>query len=1214
VDEPSLPEESIFGQALEVRADERAAFLDQACGDNQALRAAVEALLRANERSGDLLDLPESPPATVDEPSALERPGATIGSYKLLEPLGEGGFGAVFLAEQAHPVRRKVALKVLKPGMDSRQVVARFEAERQALALMDHAHIAKVFDGGTTASGRPYFVMELVKGVPITDFCDQNHLTPRQRLELFILVCLAVQHAHQKGIIHRDIKPSNVLVSRHDTAPVVKVIDFGVAKALGQELTDRTLFTGAAQMIGTPLYMAPEQAGLSNLDVDTRSDVYSLGVLLYELLTGTTPFEKERFRKVGYDEMRRIIREEEPPRPSARINTLGQEALTVSTRRQSDPRRLKQLFQGELDWIVMKALEKDRNRRYGTASAFAADVQHHLNDEPVQACPPSSAYRFRKFARRNRTGLVLVGLVLTFVVLSGGGVGWTARDRAAQRAIFKAEIDQALQETARAYQLDKLPEAWAELKRAEGLLASAEVGEEFLQRTRGWRTGLKMAARLEEVRLEHTAVKDGHFDWEVADAAYREAFGQYGLDLVVLAPEEAADRIRQSPIRDALVAALDDWAALTWVGKGDRAAAERLLAVAGSADDDAWRNQFRSAFRRDDRRTLKALAQGKEVPTQPPATVGLVANVLRRTGELALAVEVLRRAQPHHPADFWINHELAYYLLQVRPPLGHDAISFYRVAVVLRPESPGVRVNFGVALQSLSRLPEAEHEYRTATRLKPDYADAHANLGVVLRMQSKLPAAETAYSEAVRLDPKSFRYQFGLGRVRSDQNKLAGAQQAFREAIGLNPDSSDAHWALANVFYLQRKYAEAEAEYRQVVHRQGGNATARYHLAGSQVLQRKWAEAFASYEEAIHLDPNLLLAHTHLAWYLSICPQLELREPRRALAAAMKAVELAPSTGGPRLSTAYQVLGWAYYRTGDWKAGIEALEKSVALQDKPAGGDPYQWYFLAMAHWRLGHKDAARKWYAQATRYQEEHAPGDEGMRSFQAEAAVLMEIPGLARGRFHAERGDWGRAAPDYAKAFEAEPDSDPFVRFEHAYLLVQAGDLDGYRRLCGRMRDQLGRKATGDDVIMLAHTCVLAPDALGDGAEVMRLAEQRLALTCPDPWSTHVMGLACYRAGQHEKAIAWLNQSMKDHPNWEHNVLNGLVLAMAHHRLGETAGARQRLATVGQGIAEIARKKSEKAVTFAPPGWHWRDWLGVQLLRREAEGLLQKDPGSRH
>ncbi len=424
------PAKSIFLEAVERHApDQWPAFLDRACAGQPDLRGPVEALLEAHREVGtaehrELADVTDAGPvATVDEPPVAGQLGTVIGSYKLLEQIGEGGFGVVFLAEQTQPVRRKVALKVLKPGMDTRQVVARFEAERQALAIMDHPNIAQVFDGGATPSGRPYFVMELVKGAPITDFCDQNQMTARQRLELFVPVCQAVQHAHQKGIIHRDLKPSNVLVSRHDTTPVVKVIDFGVAKALGQELTDKTLFTGIAQMVGTPLYMSPEQAGMSDLDVDTRSDVYSLGVLLYELLTGTTPFTKERFRRAADDEIRRIIREEEPPKPSTRISTLGQEAATVSAIRQSDPKRLRQLVRGELDWIVMKALEKDRARRYETASAFAADVQRYLKDEPVEACPPSARYRFRKFARRNTRALLTASVVALAVVLTAAVSG-----------------------------------------------------------------------------------------------------------------------------------------------------------------------------------------------------------------------------------------------------------------------------------------------------------------------------------------------------------------------------------------------------------------------------------------------------------------------------------------------------------------------------------------------------------------------------------------------------------------------------------------------------------------------------------------------------------------------------------------------------------------------------------------------------------------------
>jgi WD40 repeat protein/serine/threonine protein kinase len=437
--------DTIFAEAIEIPSEGgRAAFLEETCGHDPEMRREIEKLVRDHFRAGDFLEQPAAALLpTINEP-IHEGPGAVIGPYKLLEQIGEGGFGIVFMAEQQQPIRRKVALKVLKPGMDTRQVVARFEAERQALAIMDHPNIAKVHDGGVTASGRPFVVMELVKGVPITDFCDQNQLTPRQRLELFVPVCQAVQHAHQKGIIHRDLKPSNVLVTVHDTTPVVKVIDFGVAKALGQELTDKTLFTAFAQLIGTPLYMSPEQAGQSGLDIDTRSDIYSLGVLLYELLTGTTPFDKERFKEAGYEEIRRIIRDEEPPRPSTRISTLGQAATTISTQRQSDPDRLSQLCRRELDWVVMKCLEKDRNRRYDSAGNLARDIERYLRDEPVQACPPSLPYRLRKFARRNKVllptaGVVLVALLLGTVVSAWQGLRATEAEQLAQSRLVKLE-------------------------------------------------------------------------------------------------------------------------------------------------------------------------------------------------------------------------------------------------------------------------------------------------------------------------------------------------------------------------------------------------------------------------------------------------------------------------------------------------------------------------------------------------------------------------------------------------------------------------------------------------------------------------------------------------------------------------------------------------------------------------------------------------------
>ena len=416
--EPHRRVETVFHAALERRAGaERMAYLDGACGDDGDLRSRVDALLGAHEEATGFLEVPP-----VE--GSREGPGTSIGDYKLLQEIGEGGMGVVYMAEQQEPVRRKVAVKVIKLGMDTKQVIARFEAERQALAMMDHANIARVLDAGSTEAGRPYFVMELVRGVPIDEYCDTHNLPTDERLALFTDVCRAVQHAHQKGVIHRDLKPTNVLVTSHDGRPVPKIIDFGVAKATNQNLTERTLFTEFRQIIGTPEYMSPEQAEMSGLDVDTRSDIYTLGVLLYRLLTGTTPVDPRDLRTAGFEEMTRIIREDDPPAPSTRISKLGASAEKIARSRSSDAGSLSRHLRGDLDWIVMKALEKDRTRRYETASALAADIVRHLENRPVEAGPPGTTYRLRKFARRNRKAVVAALALLA--VLGLGLAGTTA--------------------------------------------------------------------------------------------------------------------------------------------------------------------------------------------------------------------------------------------------------------------------------------------------------------------------------------------------------------------------------------------------------------------------------------------------------------------------------------------------------------------------------------------------------------------------------------------------------------------------------------------------------------------------------------------------------------------------------------------------------------------------------------------------------------------
>ena len=415
-------EKEIFECALDLAsAKERLAYLKVACGEDAALLMRVQALLKADE--GAEAFLPEEPKGQATILLVTQKPGDRIGRYKLLQQIGEGGCGVVYMAEQEEPVRRRVALKVIKLGMDTKQVVARFEAERQALALMDHANIAKVLDAGATEAGRPYFVMELVRGVKITDYCDQGKLSTGERLELFVEVCRAIQHAHQKGVIHRDIKPSNVLVTVNDGLGVPKVIDFGIAKATAGPLTDKTIFTAFEQFIGTPAYMSPEQAVMTSLDVDTRSDIYSLGVLLYELLTGTTPFDRRVLMAAGLDELRRTIREQEPARPSTRLSAmLAAELSTAAKQRQTEAPRLIHLLRGDLDWIVMRCLEKDRAHRYDTVNGLATDIQRHLHNEPVTARPPSALYRLQKLVRRNKlafsgaaaiTGVLVCGVVVS---------------------------------------------------------------------------------------------------------------------------------------------------------------------------------------------------------------------------------------------------------------------------------------------------------------------------------------------------------------------------------------------------------------------------------------------------------------------------------------------------------------------------------------------------------------------------------------------------------------------------------------------------------------------------------------------------------------------------------------------------------------------------------------------------------------------------------
>jgi Flp pilus assembly protein TadD len=1220
---PSPSVKEIFDQALEIRsAPEREAFLATACADSPSLRRKVDDLLRAYEHAGSFLEHPTDD--LIGSTVVLRREGAgtVIGSYCLREPIGEGGMGTVYLAEQTQPVQRMVALKVIKPGMDSRQVLGRFEAERQTLALMDHPNIAKVLDAGAIDSDRPYFIMELVKGVPLTCFCDAGRLTPRQRLELFIPVCRAVQHAHQKGVIHRDLKPSNVLVALYDGRPIPKIIDFGVAKATAPTRAGEVPFTELGMVVGTLEYMSPEQAGLNPLDIDTRSDIYALGVLLYELLTGTTPLEPRRLKATPLLESLRIIREVDPPMPSLRLSNT-ERLPSIAACRGLEPRKLRGLVRGELDWIVMKALEKDRNRRYETANGLAMDLRRYLNDEPVLACPPSAWYRGRKFVRRNVQALTMTAVLAVMLLLAvgtvAGSLGWVARDQASRQASLEREIVRGLDETESSYRRGELTEARAALRRAEGLLGTGRRSEPLGRRVEQWRTDLALVARLEEIRLEAAAVKQGHFDRAGADPAYRAEFRRYGLDVETLDPVEAARRIRSATIKDRLVSALDDWMLSKQLsglaGRG------RLLAVARAADPDRWRDRFRDAYGRSDNAALVGLAREEGLQSQPPATALLLSSVLGQIHEHALAIAVLRRAQQRYPADFWLNHNLAYLLMNAAPPQSEEAIGFYRAAVALRPESPGVRVNLGVALVQCGRMAEAEAEFRLAARLKPDYATAHYDLGNTLRGQGRMAEAEAEFRAALRLEPTYAEPRANLGRILLDDGRLVEAVAQLREAVRVKPTLAPAHRSLGNALQKQGRTAEAEAEFR---------AAARFEPAAAKA----------------HAEPPSALAPGGVADGNGNGNPLRTSSPlAQAEARVREAVRLHPEDAGP-----HTMLGNVLRQQGRTAEAEAELRAAVRLDPKSAparlglGG-------LLSQKGRLAEAEAE---YREVIRFQANGAAGRialggvlrqqgrlaeaeaEYRRAIQLEPGaadyrftlgiILLETSRLAEaeteyreglrlkpdhggaylglGEILARSGRWGETAAALEQALELSA-GNHFVWYRAAVLRLHLGDVEGYRKAARELRDRFRVDPTPEVAERIALTLLLKPEPAGDIESAGEFAARAMSGTEHHPFRWYFVqaeALAAVRAGRSSDAIALLEAL---HPKAGRSCNDARVfatLALAQHRLGDSERARAALVSAQATVAQLIPVPAQGR----PFEGSWHDWLICQLLCHEAEGLL--------
>jgi tetratricopeptide (TPR) repeat protein len=795
---PSAKE--VFGEVVELPADQRAAFLDRACAGDAALRAKVEALLRVYGSAGGFLRSPTQGAGDIGE-----RPGIIVGRYRLLESIGEGGFGVVFMAEQREPVVRRVAIKIIKAGMDTRLVIARFEAERQALAMMDHPNIATVLDAGETESGRPYFVMELVKGEPITTYCNRNALSPRERMDLFVQVCHAVQHAHGKGIIHRDLKPSNVLVTMIDGKPLPKVIDFGVAKAMSGRLTDKTLFTEFRQLIGTPEYMSPEQAAHSGVDVDTRSDVYSLGVLLYEMLTGSPPFDGQRLRSAAWDEMLRIIREEEPPKPSMRLSSVKRATASVAAPR--EPAQLARFVRGDLDWIVMKCLEKDRARRYETVNGLAMDVQRHLDGGAVLAAPPSVAYRLRKFVRRNRATAGTAGGIALALVLGLGAASYGLVQAGRERDVARSLLNR-VEAT-----LDFLREVVTMADPAQARGGNLTLREALDAHARRVDEGALRQQPLVEADVR-TWIGETFAALAVYDQAETQYLAAIGILSRVLGPEHRETLRVRTKLMQSYVACSRHESAES-IGREVLDAQRRVL---GSKHPD----------------TL--------------ATLSELSRVLQRAAKYreaeAAAREVIRGREHALGRDHPDTAEAMGYLAHVLVFLNGaaEAVTLCREAVeitqrALGPEHPRTleAMHFlGLSLNRLDRLEEAESLERrvlAARRriLGADHTDTLrtlSNLGDTLDRAGKRDEAERVEREAFEglrrtLGPgnaKTIRAQMTLGGIVGRQGRRADAvlilEDAFahaeRELGALNADTLYVLQYLARALHADGRHGEAE--------------------------------------------------------------------------------------------------------------------------------------------------------------------------------------------------------------------------------------------------------------------------------------------------------------------------------------------------------------------------------------------------------------------
>ncbi len=1136
----------LFLDALTRPPDEWGAFLDASCETDSVLRARVDQLLSAHVAMASIPDSETNVSINGIDESATENVGSLIGSYRLLERIGEGGFGVVYMAEQVAPVRRKVALKIIKPGMDTRQVVARFEAERQALALMDHPNIARVFDGGMTATGRPFFVMELVRGIPITEFCDQNALSIRERFELFVLVCNAVQHAHQKGIIHRDLKPNNVMVTLFDDRRVVKVIDFGIAKAVGQQLTEKTLFTNFTQFIGTPPYMSPEQAQMSGLDIDTRSDIYSLGVLLYELLTGTTPFDKQRLRTVAFDEIRRIIREEDPPKPSTRLSALGETATTVSAQRGSDRGQLREVFRRELDWVVMKCLEKDRNRRYETANGLAMDVLRYLKNEPVSACPPSTIYRIRSFVRRHRASLTTAGLVVAIAMVGGATTLWqafratSARDEALQARLTLTKNQQAAAEeraNAFARDLDTLGSANRLIQSGRFRFDLGEIAQA--------RADVSEAI---EIRPDHSYawLTRGEFYaklglWDLAGADYQRGYQLRAPESISLLSQQAA------------------FCFYCGDEAGYRGACERLAARTETLDQRSCDEISRACLLAKqsvlDPEQLIRIAERAVSLTRRSVEVANLGVAHYRAEQYERAIDRLHEARAARTRTnyVWTDSVLAMAHHRLgQSELARKYLDSATESLVHDIHSPGLRF---ASIWWYNLL--AELYYREATLLiegkpRPESAGQWTTRGERLAAFGLHAEALASYDRAAEATPGSAFGWEKKAALRAQLGDWGKAVHDYERLLSLQPDRADAANTLAGILA-----SCPESNLRQ--------PERAVELAGKAVALAPLQAAY---------------------WRTLGIARYRAKDLRGSEQAMLKAMELNPA-GHPvdRLFLAMAL--WE----SDQKRQAEQLYNHTVLRD--------DWPAETVDEFSRYAKEAAALLGRPGKPASLPGTHGDADPSIYTILLEIDLESTWLyeRRGYANAMLKQWDQAAADFHRAATAHPE-DPRLWYGQAVAKLGANDPEGYRQIREEIFARYEMTSMPGVANHVLYICLVTQVTKSEAETLVRWGHLAVRLTPDNP---RARGAAFFRFGDYESAVRDLTEASKKFPP---RAWDSLFLAMAHQKLGHSEEARESLKKAEEWVERVNRSGS---TLVGGPWISWYESVEVACLLREARAMIQ-------